>query len=114
MTNYWIVGATWNGDDQKNKFFKLGFWQMGWDDGDKKTLATKRNKIKEGDRIAIKTMNGRGQKTITIHAIGIVKGNDAGKIYIDWILMDMNRKVDSKGCYGTIHGSYKSSDSWVN
>ena len=86
---------------------------MGWDDAEQPKYAKRRNQIKKGDRIAIKTMNGKAQKTITIHALGIVKGNDDGKIYIDWVVTEMKRKVDAKGCFGTIHGPYESNDEWV-
>ncbi len=113
MSNYWIVGANWSGEDQKEEFYKLGFWEMGWDDEDKPKLARKRNSIEESDRIAIKTMDGQAQKTITIHAIGIVKGKRDRKIFIEWIVKNMRRKVDAKGCFGTIHGPYKFDDEWT-
>lgn len=113
MPKYWVVGATWASDDMKDKFYQLGIWEMGWDDQDKPKLAEKRDSIQEGDRIAIKTMDGQGQSTITIHAIGIVKGNDDKKIHINWILKDLNRKVPSKNCFGTIHGPYDGNDEWT-
>lgn len=113
MQNYWIVGANWSGHDQKEKFYKLGFWEMGWRDDEQPNQAEKRDEIKENDRIAIKTMDGQGRDTITIHAIGIVKGNDDKKIHIDWLVKNMNRQVYSKGCFSTIHGPFKFADDWT-
>jgi len=113
MENYWIVGANWSGDDQKEKFYKLGFWEMGYADGDKPIFTKRRNKIRENDRIAIKTMDGQGKSSITIHAIGIVRGIDSGKIYINWVVTNMSRKVHSKGCFSTIHGPFKFEEEWV-
>jgi len=114
MNNYWVVGATWVGDDQKKKFFQLGYWEMGWDDNDKPTLAEKRDQIRKNDRIAIKRMDGKGQKTVTIHGIGIVRGVDNKRVHIDWILTDLKRKVPAHGCFGTIHGPYDIDDEWTN
>lgn len=45
MQNYWIVGANWSGYDQKEKFYKLGFWEMGWRDDEQPNQAEKRDEI---------------------------------------------------------------------
>jgi hypothetical protein len=66
--------------------------------------------------VAIKSMNGKGATTITIHAIGVVKEVADGKVYIEWKFIDMNRQVPSKGskgAFGTIQGPYNFSDSWT-
>ncbi len=112
--NYWLVGAIWNNtEDKKDEFFKRGYWEMGWNDDDQPSLASKKKQIKVGDRIAIKSMRGQGQSTITIRAIGIVKDVDTDRIYINWILTDLNREVDSKGAFSTIHGPYSINDEWT-
>ncbi len=114
IKNYWLVGANWAGENQADMFYRRGYWEMGYDDDEKPILTKRRNKIKIGDRVAIKTMDGQGQSTITIKAIGIVKDVAERKIYIEWILKDLDRKVESKGAFATIHGPFNSSDIWIN
>lgn len=111
--NYWLVGANWSGDDQAEVFFRRGYWEMGYEDEDSPTQANRRDKVKVGDRIAIKSMDGQGASTITIKAIGIVKDIADKRIYIDWKLTDLNRTVNSRGAFGTIHGPYLFSDNWT-
>jgi len=112
--NYWLVGATWAGHDQKNDFYNRGYWEMGYNDNDKPNFAKKRDNIKKGDRIAVKSMDGKGATTITIHSFGIVKDVADKKVYVDWILKDLNRKVESRGAFATIHGPYNYEDDWTN
>lgn len=111
--NYWLVGANWSGDDQAEVFFRRGYWEMGYDDEDSPNQAKRRDKVSIGDRIAIKSMDGQGASTITIKAIGLVKDIADRKIYIDWKLTNLNRKVNSKGALGTIHGPYQFLDPWT-
>ena len=82
--NYWLVGANWAGEDKAEAFYLRGYWEMGYDDEDQPHQAKRRNQVKIGDRIALKSMNGHGATTITIRAIGIVKDIADKKIYIDW------------------------------
>jgi len=111
--NYWLVGANWLGDDQASVFFRRGYWVMGHDDENVPVQASRRDQIKVGDRIAIKKLNGRAAKTITIIAIGIVKDIADKKVYIDWKLIDMNRFVPSHGAFTSIHGPYLFTETWV-
>ena len=62
--NYWLVGANWGGDDQADAFFRRGYWELGWDDSDQPSMAQKRDNIKPNDRIAVKSMRGKGASTI--------------------------------------------------
>ena len=113
VQQYWVVGATWE-KDQYEKFIKRGCWEIGYDDVEKPGYANLRAQIKEGDRIAIKSMLGQGSPNIRIKAIGIVK--DVDKIvYIHWVIEDLNRVVPSKGSYGTIHGPFTEpkDDEWI-
>lgn len=111
--NYWVVGAIWGTDNLAEAFYRRGYWEMGYDDADKPCFATRRNRIQPGDRIAVKTRDGRGASTICIKAIGVVKEVVEGKVYIDWILKSIDRHVPSKNYFGTIHGPLKSDDAWV-
>jgi hypothetical protein len=36
------------------------------------------------------------------------------RVYVDWVLRDMNRVVPSKGCYKSIHGPFPTTDAWTN
>jgi hypothetical protein len=117
MPQYWIAGAMWGGhDDQSDIFLRRGHWFLGWDDKDQPDQARRRDQIKADDRIAIKRMLGQGSPDIEIRAIGIVTDVDADdkRIYIRWILRDMNRTVPSKGCYKSIHGPFSPDDPWTN
>jgi len=87
---------------------------MGWDDEDKPRFAKLRDSISVNDRIAIKAMDGKGSKTITIHAIGIVKLVEERKVYIDWIQTNINKKIESKGKFSTIHKLNKNQKEWIN
>ena len=117
MPQYWVVGAMWGGhDDQSDFFLRRGYWYLGWDDEDQPDQARRRDQIQPHDRIAIKRMLGQGSPNIEIRAIGIVKeiDHDEKRVYIDWIMRDMNRVVPSKGCYKSIHGPFPPDDAWTN
>lgn len=111
--NYWLVGANWSGDNQQEAFYRRGYWEMGYSDEEKPNFAEKREDINPGDRIAIKSRDGKGATTITIHALGIVKEVVDGKVYIDWIITNLNRQVPSRGVFSTIHGPYTYDDEWT-
>lgn len=102
--NYWVVGATWGDDNLAEDFYRRGYWEMGYDDQDKPTYTKRRESIEPNDRIAVKTRDGKGADTISIKAIGIVKEVADGRVYIDWILKNMERHVPCKNYFGTIHG----------
>lgn len=117
MPKYWVVGAMYGGqDDQTEKFVRRGYWRLGWDDCDQPAMALKRDDIQSGDRIAIKSLRGRGSSNIKIKTIGIVKEVDADdkRIYINWVATNLDREVASKGCYGSIHGPFSENDPWVS
>ncbi|MEK7991180.1 MAG: hypothetical protein VSS52_009260 [Thiotrichaceae bacterium] len=111
--NYWIVGANWDGDNQEEDFYLRGYWEMGYDDKDKPEYTKRRGKIKKNDRIAVKARGGKAAKTISIKAIGIVKDVAEGKVYIDWVLKGIDRKVHCKNYFGTIHGPV-TDKAWLN
>jgi len=111
---YWLVGANWSGDDQADAFYRRGYWELGWSDTDQPGMAQMRDSIRVGDRIAIKAMRGQGAKTITIKALGIVKEVAEKRVYIDWKVTGMNREVQAKGCFATIHGPFELFDKDAN
>lgn len=116
-TNYWVVGASWGGvKHQDESFLSKGIWMLGWEKEDQKSQFEKAEKIKLGDRIAIKKMKGKGSSEIKICHLGIVKGVilDTNKVIctVDWVVKNMNRNVESKGCFKSIHGPF-THDEWV-
>jgi hypothetical protein len=102
-------------DDQIGRFLRRGYWRLGWADEEKPAMAKLRDKVKPGDRIAIKRMMGKGKSTIKIKALGVVKEIDEyGKIiFVDWVEDACDRIVDCRNCLGTIHGPYALNDEWV-
>lgn len=119
--NYWVVGAMWEGkEDQSTKFLERGYWYLGWADEAQPAQAKRRGKMRRGDRIAIKKMLGQGAKHIEIRALGIIREIETGKndhdrihVYVNWLVDDLKRKVDSNGCFAAIHGPFKGDDQWV-
>lgn len=111
--NYFLVGANWDGEKQNDSFYRRGYWEMGYDDTDKPKFAKLRDSVCPGDRIAIKSRDGQGATTISIHALGIVKEVFQGRIYVDWVLTNLERHVESHGRFSTIHGPYKADDPWI-
>jgi len=116
MPNYWLVGAMYGGrDDQAPKFIRRGYWKLGWADADKPFMTERRNKIQTNDRIAIKRMMGQGASTIRIIALGIVNEVDPedGRVYTRWVEDGLDRVVDGRGCFGSIHGPFEGDDEWI-
>ena len=111
--NYWVVGAFFGPENQEDAFYRRGYWEMGWDDATKPNLARRRNSIKPGDRIAVKSRDGKGAHTISIKSIGIVKEVAGGKVYVNWILTKMDRHVPCKNYFGTLHGPVSDAN-WKN
>ena len=114
---YWVVGATWSGEDQLDAFFRRGYWEMGWSDKDQPGFAERRDKMKTGDRIAVKVMRGQGADTIDIRGLGIVKELAEDKrVYVEWLVTEILREVPAKGCFGTIHGPFvdPNDEDWLN
>ena len=122
--SYWLVGASWDGvDHQDQKFVDNKIWVLGYKEKDDESQYLKAKKIKKGDRIAIKRMMGKGSANIKILHTGIVEGVvDYGSLVIcvvNWLVLEKNIEVDSKGAFASIHGPYKQgkdkdTDAWLN
>jgi len=114
MSNYWLVGASWGGTNQDEKWVEQGIWMLGWRKGHQPEKAAA---IKPGDRIAIKRMKGKSQTGIRIMHLGVVKGvilgTDRVICTVNWVATDLNRDIgESRGCFQSIHGPY-AHDKWV-
>lgn len=94
-TSYWFVGASFNGgsDDRTDEFCTAGTWENGYAD----RLLDEVNRVKVGDKIAIKSTytkknnlpfeaNGNTASVMAIKAIGVVTGNDGDgrHLQVDW------------------------------
>lgn len=116
---YWLVGAYWDDSvDMTDIFVSGGYWEMGWDDEDRPEYAELRNQMEAGDRIANKARGGRGQSDIIVKAIGVIEAVDPfnGRVHVDWKLSGLDRRVESKGKFKTVHPplSPESDDEWIN
>jgi hypothetical protein len=125
QVNYWVVGATFNNNtlNMLDEFILRGYWYLGWSQEDSDNMRVKEfldrsHQIKINDRIAIKQLLGQGSSDILIHAIGIVKDVDMEEtgqiIYVNWLLTNIERKVPSHGCFGSIYGPFRIEDEWTN
>jgi len=113
---YWVVGATEDqgvGENHAEEWSQKGVWKLMWEEGEKPRYDALFKKMLPGDRIAIKSMMGQGKSTIKIRAIGIVKevSLEGRMVVVDWMLTNMKRIVQSRGCYGTLHGPFQK-DMW--
>ena len=104
MANYWVVGATVSDQDMSDDFISRGFWF-----GDREDVQSTIDQIVIGDRLAIKSMLGRGATQVAIKAVGLVthvRGFNATPFkffYVDWLdLRGENRKVPFSGFGSTI------------
>jgi 5-methylcytosine-specific restriction protein B len=90
---FWFAGASWDGDDQTERFVKEGIWQNGYDDKFSELVA----QMKPGDLIAIKASFVQryhlpfdaGDKSVScmrIKAVGtITERLDDGKtVRVEW------------------------------
>ena len=117
-TQYWVGGASWDDEAMFETFILRGYWESGYLKGAVTKYDKRISQVKSGDRIAIKSMLGPGHPNIRIKAIGIIKDVEMDgdqRVYVDWILTNLNRIVPSKGCYGTIHGPFflKNNSEWI-
>ncbi len=116
--NYWVVGASWGGTEhQDQKFVKGGYWMLGWEEKDQPAQYALAEKMKPGDRIAIKRMKGQGKTGIKIFHIGIIQDVilETNKVIctVNWVATDLKRDIsESRGCFASIHGPFVN-DAWV-
>ena len=114
--NYWVVGAMFGGsEDRLPMFVRRGYWYC-WDPKENQEIPKAVDErfplIKEGDRIAVKRMLGRGSRNIEIKAIGVVSEVDHNewRVYVRWVVPYLSRLVPMNGCAGTIHGPFSAED----
>ena len=115
MVRYWVVGASWGGEGhQDERFVEQGIWMLGWEEGHQPQRAAE---MRQGDRIAIKRMKGKGQVGIRILHLGVIKGVvlDANVIFctVDWVATNLDRDIsESRGCFQSVHGPFDH-DAWI-
>ncbi len=115
---YWVVGAMFGGqDDQLDMFVRRGYWYC-WDPGDPNIppeVQARFPQIEVEDRIAVKQLLGRGSPEIEIRALGIVTDIDLTewRVYVNWLLTGLERRVALHGCAASIHGPFDYDDEWT-
>lgn len=115
---YWVVGAMWEGHiDKLPDFIKGGYWYLGYSPEEDAAQNQRRDKMRTGDRLAVKKMLGQGASEIEIRALGIIKHIDDEdgyrRVYVDWVAEGLARRVSSKGCYKSVHGPFEPADDWT-
>ena len=116
---YWVVGATYDGEDQYDRFVSGGFWMLGWTEKAQPSQYAAAKTMRQGDRIAIKKKNGYAARDMTIRSIGVIREVviDNARIFctVDWCGKDLDRPVASHGCCSAIHGPYslKKDTEWI-
>ena len=118
MPNYWVVGAMWGGkQDMLQKFLAGGYWYLGYTAEESAAQNSLRDQMEIGDRLAVKKMLGQGATSIEIRALGIIKliDDEDGfrRVYVNWVVEKLSRKVAAKGCFGSVHGPFKANDPWI-
>jgi len=119
---YWVVGATLSGASAVVKpFVRRGYWQLGNNSKAKTDILymDRLSKINVGDRIALKSLVGKGSALIKVHAIGVVEEVviSERRVYVHWKSTEMARDVDMNGCIDAINSPYLldgKSREWVN
>ena len=117
-SQYWLVGAMFGGTkarDQLERFIRRGYWYC-WDPRVNPDIPQAIQdlfpRIKIGDRFAVKKMLGKGSPSIEIRALGVVTDIDQEewRVYVDWLVPEVGRKVPIKGCMGSLHGPFDADD----
>lgn len=106
IKRYWILGVRWNNYPDTDAFYRQGYWELDGCCCEKPKLAEQRDKIQPGDRLALKASLGQASQNIAIAALGVVTAIEDKRIYVNWVLTDLDRIVPSRGCYRSIHGPF--------
>jgi hypothetical protein len=118
MYNYWLVGATRGPVDRTNEFTESGYWELEPEGRMNTTNQNSFLQIRVNDRIAIKTLNGRSNRNMTIKAVGIITAVDTEptRLSVSWHRTNLNRVVALKGCMRAIQKRYDTdaNTAWLN
>ena len=106
--NYWIVGATWPGRNMYPNFIQNGCWELTETGLNGRGILDRFQQMAVGDRIALKSNNGRTRAEIKILAIGIITSINraARRVDVNWILVDLDRSVPLRGCLCCLNGPF--------
>ncbi len=117
--SYWVVGAMFGGtEDHLDSFILRGYWYC-WDPrsggGIPDTVRAHFPQIRRDDRIAVKRMLGRGSSEIEIRALGIVTDVDLDewRVYVNWLVPNLARRVPMHGAGASLHGPFQADDDWA-
>jgi len=118
---YWVVGIDRHGINMYNSYVTDGYWQLNLDGLKDARIPNRFALMRVDDRIALKSNMGRTRGGIKIQAIGIVTAIDRERrnISVNWIVTDMERVLDTRGCLARLHGPYEDMvgdtvDPWVH
>ncbi|MBF4487737.1 P-loop NTPase fold protein [Flavobacterium sp. CSZ] len=96
-----LVGSSWDGDEQAERFYDQGIWESGYDEKFSHII----NTIKEGDIVIHKSAypTREGKNFLRFKGLGIVRGNsyNGAKIGVDWLLKGFKIDVEDLGYHRT-------------
>lgn len=96
-----LVGSSWDGNDQAERFYSEGIWESGYDEKYSHII----NRIKGGDIVIHKsTYSTRdGRNFLRFKGFGIVKGNfnNGMRVAVEWLLRDFKIDIEDLGYYRT-------------
>lgn len=93
---FYLVGTSWDGEDQSDRFHKEKIWENGYDDG---MYSERINLIKVNDILIHKsTFAQNGKSVLRIKAFGKVTKNhyNGKKLDVDWKI-NLKEKLDLEG-----------------
>jgi hypothetical protein len=93
---FFLVGTTWEGEEQSNIFYEKNIWETGYED----KYAEIVNSVKKSDILIIKsTFPKDGLSMLRIKAVGRVIGNpqDGQKLEVDWKIKDIRIDIPDLG-----------------
>lgn len=116
MPQYWVLGASWEKNQQKKDILiSRGYWYLGCSQKEKDLIVENHNQIRVGDKIAVKDTSSSDLQNGKIKAIGIVKEIDEHHktICIDWILEEVKRENFGQGSINSLEGPFFEKEDWV-
>lgn len=96
---FYLAGSIWEREDQSERFFDMGIWETGYDDG---TYSDVINEIAMGDVIILKSTYAKDSISyLRVKALGRVTSaaSDGATIGVDWRVRDLQVDIPSMGYY---------------
>jgi hypothetical protein len=114
MSDYWVVGAMWGGhDDQSESSFVV---DTGFSVGLTRSSRHRLNFVTESSPMTVSRSSAcsvKDRRNRDPRAWRREIDADDKRVYVDWLVKGLTRRVPSRGCYRSIHGPFDANDDWV-